>query len=289
MRGPGHPIRSATGRRAALLLALAVLPSAAATARLAQNELARVAVTPGPDARVPLDLAFTDAAAGPTTLGAALSGRATLLLPVDYSCDNVCDPMLAMSAASLVATGLVPGREVSFVLVGLDPRDDAAAATRMLRADGDGVAARALIGDAPAIARLTEALGYRFAIDRETRSIAHPAAAILLTPAGRVARILSPLALNGRDLRLALIEAGEGRGSTLADRLTLLCYGYDAVRGVYMQLIERILSLAGTATVLAIGLGVWLLHQRGRGLNTRTPATLESVAGVCWFGCGDRI
>ncbi|MCI9882833.1 SCO family protein [Methylobacterium goesingense] len=234
-------------------------------ARLAQNDLARVGVTPAPDARVPLGLAFTDAGSGPTTLGAALGGRAALLLPVDYTCANVCDPMLAMTGAALAATGLVPGRDVGFVLVGLDPRDDVAAARRMLREEGGGAsAARALVGTAPAITDLTAALGYRFVVDGGTGSIAHPAAAILLTPEGRVARILSPLALNGRDLRLALIEAGEGRGSTLADRLTLLCYGYDAVRGVYTPLIERILSLAGAATVLAIGLGMLVLHRRSR-------------------------
>ncbi|GJD76547.1 thioredoxin domain-containing protein [Methylobacterium goesingense] len=262
MRGPRS--RPATGRAVALLLGLAGagLTPATGLARLAQNELAQVAVAPAPDARVPLDLALTDAQSGPTTLGAALARRATLLLPVDYTCGNVCDPMLAMSAAALAATGLPA---VGFLLVGLDPRDDAAAARRMLGPEtGAGAAARALVGDAAAIARLTGALGYRFMIDRDTDSIAHPAAAILLTPDGQVARVLSPLALNGRDLRLALIEAGEGRGGTLADRLTLLCYGYDAVRGIYTPLIERILSLAGAATVLAIGLGVWLLHRRGR-------------------------
>jgi len=268
---------------AALLLGLAgfaTLPGPA-LARLAQNDLARVGVTPAPEARVPLGLAFTDAERGPTTLGAALGERAALLLPVDYTCANVCDPMLAMTGAALAASGLRPGRDVSFVLVGLDPRDDVAAARRMLDDEGSGVsreggseggvsegspsAARALVGAAPAIADLTAALGYRFVVDRDTDSIAHPAAAILLTPEGRVARILSPLALNGRDLRLALIEAGEGRGSTLADRLTLLCYGYDAVRGVYTPLIERILSVAAVATILAIGLGVLLLHRRGQG------------------------
>ena len=253
---------------AALLLGLAGLATlpGAGLARLAQNDLARVGVTPASDARVPLGLAFTDAESGPTTLGTALGERATLLLPVDYTCANVCDPMLAMTGAALAATGLAPGRDVSFVLVGLDPRDDVAAARRMLHDDGGGAsAARALVGTAPAIDALTAALGYRFVVDRDTDSIAHPAAAILLTPEGRVARILSPLALNGRDLRLALIEAGEGRGSTLADRLTLLCYGYDAVRGIYTPLIERILSLAAAATVLAIALGVFLLHRRGPG------------------------
>lgn len=263
---------------AALLLGLAGLATlpGAGLARLAQNDLARVGVTPASDARVPLGLAFTDAESGPTTLGTALGERATLLLPVDYTCANVCDPMLAMTGAALAATGLAPGRDVSFVLVGLDPRDDVAAARRMLHDNGGGLskagvsegsvsAVRALVGAAPAVAALTAALGYRFVVDRDTDSIAHPAAAILLTPEGRVARILSPLALNGRDLRLALIEAGEGRGSTLADRLTLLCYGYDAVRGIYTPLIERILSLAAAATVLAIALGVFLLHRRGPG------------------------
>lgn len=258
---------------AALLLGLAGLATlpGAGLARLAQNDLARVGVTPASDARVPLGLAFTDAESGPTTLGTALGERAALLLPVDYTCANVCDPMLAMTGAALAATGLAPGRDVSFVLVGLDPRDDVAAARRMLHDDEGGrskagvSAARALVGAAPAVAALTAALGYRFVVDRDTDSIAHPAAAILLTPKGRVARILSPLALNGRDLRLALIEAGEGRGSTLADRLTLLCYGYDAVRGIYTPLIERILSLAAAATVLAIASAVFLLHRRGRG------------------------
>jgi protein SCO1/2 len=85
---------------------------------------------------------------------------------------------------------------------------------------------------------------------------------------GEAASHSSPLAsqgLNGRDLRLALIEAGEGRGSTLADRLTPLCDGYDAVRGVSAPLIERILSLAAASTVLGIGLDVVLLHRRSQG------------------------
>lgn len=261
---PAGPMRAIRGRRpGALLLGLAglfLLPGPGA-ARLAESDLARVALAPAPGARVPLALALTDAAAGPTTLGAALGGRASLLLPLDYTCENVCDPMLAMSAAALKASGLVPGRDVGFVLVGLDPRDGVEAARHLLRAQSVD-SARALVGDAQGIAQFTEALGYRYAVDGETGRIAHPAAAVLLTPDGSVARILSPLALNGRDLRLALIEAGEGRGSTLGDRLTLLCYGYDAVRGVYTPLVNRILSLMAAATVIALGLGILLLHRR---------------------------
>ena len=247
-------------------LPLAVAPAAA---RLNRIELARVAVAPPADAHVPLDLALTDASGDrPTTLGAALGGRPTLMLPVDYTCGNVCDPMLAMSGAALAATRLVAGRDYSLVLVGIDPRDDAAAARHMLGAElGDpalAAEATALVGDAGAVDRLTRALGYDFVYDAGTDSFAHPAAAILLTGDGRVARVLSPLALNGGDLRLALVEAGEGRTGSLADRLVLLCYGYDAATGIYTPMIRRILSIAAAATILAMAGGIVFLARRPR-------------------------
>lgn len=261
--------RTALMRATALAGALQVLLPNPAAARLTQMELARVAVAPPPDARAPLDLAFTEAdGERAVTLAAVAGGRPVLLLPVDYTCGNVCDPMLSLSAAALEATGLVAGRDYGFVLVGLDPRDDAAAARRMLAADlgaaPSPVRPRALVGTAAAVETLTRALGYGYVPDPGTDSIAHPAAAILLTPEGRVARILSPLALNGRDLRLALVEAGEGRTGSLGDRLALLCYGFDAARGIYTPLVRRILAVAGVATVLGIGLLVLLLARAGR-------------------------
>jgi len=87
---------------------------------------------------------------------------------------------------------------------------------------------------------------------------------MLLTGEGRVARVLSPLALTGRDLRLALTEAGEGQVGGLTDRLALLCYGYDAARGIYTPAVERILTVAGIATVLAIGSLILILLRRTR-------------------------
>lgn len=245
------------GLGAVLALGL-ILGSEPATARLVQADLARVALAPPPGARVPLDLAVTDARTGqPTTLGQALGGRAALLLPVDYTCGNVCDPMVSMSAEALAATGLPP-EDYALVLVGIDPRDDPAAARRMLAETlGDRDASlrpRALVASDTALARLGGALGYTAVYDAGTDSFAHPAAAVLLAADGRVAQVLSPLALTGRDLRLALTEAGEGRVGNLADRLTLLCYGYDAARGVYTPLIQRILTVAGIVTILAIAL-----------------------------------
>ena len=263
--GADRAVRSLIAALLTILGGLLVGPGPA-RARLVQADLARVAVAPPPDARVPLKLAVTDARTGrATTLGQALGGRAALLLPVDYTCGNVCDPMVSMAADALAATGLA-AEDYAFVLVGIDPRDDAAAARRMLAETlGDRAAGiRPLLVSDAALAALTGALGYSAVYDAGTDSFAHPAAAMLLAGDGRVARVLSPLALTGRDLRLALTEAGEGRVGSLADRLTLLCYGYDAARGLYTPLVQRILTVTGIATILGIGLLIVGLTRRTR-------------------------
>ncbi|MGU3403230.1 SCO family protein [Methylobacterium brachiatum] len=263
--GADRAVRSLIAALLTILGGLLVGP-VPARARLVQADLARVAVAPLPDARVPLELAVTDARTGrATTLGQALGGRAALLLPVDYTCGNVCDPMVSMAADALAATGLA-AEDYAFVLIGIDPRDDAAAARRMLAETlGDRAAGiRPLLVSDAALAALTGALGYKAVYDAGTDSFAHPAAAMLIAGDGRVARVLSPLALTGRDLRLALTEAGEGRVGSLADRLTLLCYGYDAARGLYTPLVQRILTVAGIATILGIGLLIVGLTRRTR-------------------------
>ncbi|MEL6062679.1 MULTISPECIES: SCO family protein [unclassified Methylobacterium] len=240
------------------MVAILVLATSPVRARLAQADLARVAVAPPQGAHAPLDLTAMEAETGQAvTLGSVIGGRPVLLLPVDYTCGNVCDPMVSMSADALAATGLAPDA-YAFVLVGIDPRDDTAAARRMLADTLGGrvtsVHPRALIVSEAALKRLMASFGYTAIYDAGTDSFAHPAAALLLAGDGRVARVLSPLALTGRDLRLALTEAGEGRVGGLADRLALLCYGYDAARGIYTPMIQRILTVAGLVTILAIGL-----------------------------------
>lgn len=245
---------SSPARLLAVTALLILVPAGLAEARLARAELDRVALAPEPGARAPLDLPVTDALTGHATrLGAVLDGHPALLLPVDYTCANVCDPMVGLSGDALAKTGLDP-KDRRLILVGIDPKDDAATAKDRVAAIWGDRPGRpvTLVADAGGIARLTGDLGYRYAYDQASDSFAHPAAALLLTGDGRVARVLSPLALDGKDLRLALTEAGEGQVGTLSDRLALLCYGFDSAKGIYTPLIGRILTVAGIGTILAI-------------------------------------
>lgn len=267
MRVPG-----VTPARLGLAAVFALLAQPAA-AGLTPKDLSGVGLAPPPGARAPLDAAFTDSADGRRlTLGEALAGRPTLLMPLDYACRNVCDPMLAVAGTALAATGLAPGPDYRLVTLGINPRADAATARAMVAEQlGPGPllsGAVVLTGSPGPVEAVTRAVGYAYAYDRDTESYAHPAGALVLTGDGRVARALSPLAMTARDLRLALVEAGDGRVGGLADRLVLLCYGYDPQTGLYTPLIRRILAASGIVTVAGIAGLVLVLHRRSR----RTPA-----------------
>jgi len=246
-----------------MILAILLMGSIDAKAGLTEHDLAAVSLAPPPDAVIPLTLAFRDVQNRPVTLGQAIGRHPTLLLFVDYTCRTICGPALAIASGALSQTGLQPARDFRLLVVGIDPKDSAQDALAMSRQISDAsveAATTLLRGDTASIATLTKAVGYRYKYDAAADQFAHPAGAVLITPEGRVAKVLSSLALNPRDLRLAFVDAGAGRIGTLGDRLTLLCYGFDAVHGVYTRSIRWLLR--GLATVTVVGLFALLLLLR---------------------------
>lgn len=247
-------------RRAAFVLALALWP-AASWAGLTEQQIGDVALTPPSGARVPSSLVFKDIEGRDVTLGTAIGGRPTLLLPADFTCSQICGPALSIAASALSETGLEAGRDYSLVVVGIDARDEIADARSFTAGQVGGPGVSVLTGNADAIRSLTTAIGYRFQRDIANDAIAHPAGFVTLTADGRVSRVLSSLALQPTDLRLALVEAGEGRIGGIAGRLALLCYGFDAIHGIYTRQIATVLRIGGGLTVAALmaalGLMLW--------------------------------
>ena len=121
-----------------------------------------------------------------------------------------------------------------------------------------------LTGDAEQLARLTKAVGFRYAWDDETRQWAHPAGIITLTPEGRVAHYLFGVEYAPKDLRLALVEASQGNIGGPVDQVLLYCYQYDPRTGSYGAVIMRMIRLAGAATLLALGTFVFVMVRRER-------------------------
>jgi protein SCO1 len=252
---------------------LAAIAMAALTASVRANftstQLASIAASPPPNAALPLDLTFRDEDGRSTTIGKAIGGVPVLLIFADYTCHTLCGPIIEFAAAGLAKTGLRPGVDYRLLVIGLDPKDglDSARAMRAAHIEPGnpvGRAAEFLSGTDADIHTVTAALGLHYAYDAEHDQYAHPAAAYLLDKDGRARRLLSPLGLDGGDLRLGLVDAGNGEVGNIGDRIHLLCYGYDPVRGIYTERITTMLGYAAGATLVVMLSGLCVMAACAR-------------------------
>lgn len=258
---------SARAMVAAILAGLILVPPASAD--FTRTQLGAIAASPAPNAALPLDLKFNDENGRPTTITKAIGGVPALVIFADYTCHTLCGPILEFTTAGLAKTGLRPGLDYRLIVIGLDPKDglDTARAMRANHIDPNnpiGKAAIFLSGDDTTIHAATSALGLHYAYDAAHDQFAHPAAVYVLDSGGHVRRLLSPLGLDGGDLRLAIVDAGRGAVGSFADRIHLLCYGYDPVRGIYTERITALLGYAAGATLVLMGGGVLAMVVRER-------------------------
>jgi protein SCO1/2 len=240
-----------------------------AAAELSQADLARVGVHVPADAAEPLSLAFQDADGRPTTLGVAVAGRPTLLVFEDFRCKTLCGPALAIAAISIGRSGLVPGRDLRLVSIGLNPHETPADARAFRDAHLAGqpplrATTAFLTGDAGVVARATAAVGYGYAYDASVDQFVHPVAAFMLAPDGRVVRTLEQTAFDPADLRAAVADARADRAGDLVDRLALLCHGLWPAAGRYDGAVQTALRASALAGVAAIAGGLLLLIRRRR-------------------------
>ena len=99
---------------------------------------------------------------------------------------------------------------------------------------------------------------------KSTISSSIPARRMCCAPMAGSSRVLTGLGLSGGDMRLALVEAGEGRVGTFGDQVRLLCSGFDPAHGTYNVVVSRVLAATGLATMLALGGLIGLLVLAGR-------------------------
>src|SRR5258706_13848102 len=103
----------------------------------------------------------------------------------------LCTQVINGLASALGILSLSPGQDLEIVTVSFDPHDTPAAAAakkahyleRYAR-PGAADAWHFLTGDQTSIDSLTNAAGFRYAWDRDTRQFAHPTGVIVLTPEG---------------------------------------------------------------------------------------------------------
>jgi protein SCO1/2 len=212
------------------------------------------------DAQLPLDRQFVDEDGKYVRLGDFFGERPVLFVLAYYRCPMLCNQVLNGVLTSANALPFAAGDEFEIVVVSFDPTDSPAVARakreaytrRYHREDGrDGW--HFLTGKADDIAAVADAAGFRFVYDEKTDQFAHASGIMIATPEGRLSQYFYGIDYPTRDLRLALVEASQGRIGNLVDQILLLCFHYDAITGRYGLAVMRLVQAGGILTVLCMG------------------------------------
>jgi protein SCO1/2 len=222
-------------------------------------ELQNVSFKQRLDEMLPQDAAFIDEQGRPVTLGQFFGKKPVLLAFVYYQCPMLCSQVMNGISSSLKALPFSAGEDFEVVLVSFDPRDTPAAAAEKERkhleywsAEGDADAWHLLSGDEASIRQVTSAAGFTYQWDERTGQFAHVSGLLVATPEGRLSRYFYGVEFSPKELRMALVESGEGRIGTAIDELLLYCFHYDPESGRYGLLVMNLVRLGGVATVLFI-------------------------------------
>jgi protein SCO1/2 len=84
---------------------------------------------------------------------------------------------------------------------------------------------RWVTGDSVSIKRFTDAVGFEFMPD--SGNFAHPTSLILLSSEGKITRYLYGIKQLPFDLKMAVIEASEGRVGPTISKVLQFCFSYD--------------------------------------------------------------
>jgi protein SCO1/2 len=241
-----------------LLLALTLL-SCGRGSDIDASELRGIGIDQNIGKPLPQGARFRDDSGRDVRLGDYFGERPIILALVYNRCPLLCNMTLSGLVGALKPLELEPGRDFDVIAASFDPAEPtevaAAQKQRYVKRYGRAGAENAfhfLTGGDEAIASITQAAGFRYEWDAELKQWAHPAALIVLTTDGRIARYFYGTEFSPRDLRLALVEAGEGKIGRLTDELLLLCYRYDPATGTYSASALGAVRIGGVLTLLGL-------------------------------------
>ena len=247
-------------------MALALLlPSSAPAVTAAESDLSTAALEEHRGAKLPLNLLFNDEHGTPVPLTKLIT-TPTIILPVYYSCSNVCYNLQQGLARSLTQIKSRPGVDYRVISFSFDDRETPELAAKFKRVyltsmhtpfPEDGW--RFLTGDASSINALTEALGYRF--QRRGHDFLHPVAAMIVSADGTIVRYLYGTSFLPKDLALALIEARDGTSGTSIRKMMEYCFSFDPQKNSYAF---NLLRVSATAIILCVGSFVAFLVWGGK-------------------------
>jgi protein SCO1 len=253
-------------------LAQAVPDNTGPAAKNLPTILQNVNFRPELNAQMPLDTSFTDENGQSVQLAQYFhQPKPVLLAFVYYGCPMLCTQLEQGVVGSLRMLSFNPGRDYDVVFLSFDDRDttEMAAAKKKTSLDHfrrpeTAAGWHFLTGSKESIASITNAANFRFNYDSKNNLFAHASGIMLLTPDGRISRYFYGVEFPGRDLRLGLVDASQGKIGTPVDKMLLFCFQYDPSTARYSATILSIMRLMAVGTVAGLLLMILIFRRRDK-------------------------
>lgn len=219
--------------------------------------------------QLPLQLPFRSETGETVALGKYFGSRPVIVALVYFNCPMLCTLELNGILQAARAMKLEMGRDYDIVTISFNPADTPQLATAkkasyLERYNHPGAAAgwHFLTGDQTSISQLTRAMGFRYRYEAKSGQFYHASGIVVATPAGRLARYFYGIEYFPRDVRLALVDAANGRIGNIVDQALLFCFHYDPSTGKYTVGIWRLLQAMCLLTLGMIGGLVIILRKK---------------------------
>lgn len=221
---------------------------------------------------VPLDLTFINEKGESVTLKKLMDGKPTMISLNYFRCAGICTPQLNDMAKMLSRLDLAENTDYKVLTISFaeDETPELAAAKRKsllasIQRDYVADAWHFLIGENNSSAILADKVGFTYEKTVSKAGVVdyvHPAALIMLSPEGKVTRYLNGIEQLPFDVKMALMEAGQGKiGPTIAKNL-LYCFAYDPKAKTYIFKWEKIAGVV--MTLIMIGFFIYLIKTSRR-------------------------
>lgn len=199
-------------------------------------------------------------------------GRPLILLPVYYECPRLCGMLLQGVSELLNQLNLPLGDDYRVVAISFNPKEGPdLALTRQqefrgklhdLPQSGRAAGWDFMVGSPEPVKTLLNQIGFPYEEDKG--EFVHSAVLMILTPNGQISQYFTGINFSARDVRLALVEASQGKIGNLIDHALLFCFRFDPLKGKYTWAAFNLMRAGGALTLLGLGALIVLLRLRER-------------------------
>lgn len=195
-----------------------------------------------------------------TSLGSLMAdGKPLILIPSYYKCPRLCGMIFGAVAQLVKDMNLELGVDYKIATFSFNPVEGPELAqikksqyAKILEESGKSISGwEFFVGEKPQTQALINQLG--FGIMAEGEEFAHSAAIFIINKSGKISQYFTDINFSPADVRLALVEASEGKIGTVMDQAMLFCYKFDPNKGKYTWAVGRVMQVLGALSILIVG------------------------------------